>query len=135
MVTRPPRIVAGYRGVEYDAAVYLGAEQRLVSLRSDRPVEGFLEAGDHFVREVPLAECASLQYRRPVGRYRNLLVALLDETDHELYVESLAHDAPAAAAADLERVERGVYRGWVPAAEVQHRQEQVIDLDPRAGTR
>ena len=126
------RIIATYRGTEYDAAIYLGLDEQLVSLHSERPTDGFAPVGERFVREVPLADCDALEYARPVGIYRDLPVAILDEQGaaDELRVESLAHDAPAAAAAGLDRVERGVYRGWVPASQVRQQRLEIVDLTP-----
>lgn len=129
-MTMRTRIIAGYRGDEYDAAVYLGQDEQIISLHSERPVDGFAETDSGYVCEVPLSDCEGLYYLRPVARYRQLPVAVLDERDVEVYVESLANDAPAAASVGLQRIERGVYRGWVPASDVQQRRLETIDLNP-----
>ena len=130
MVTIRPRIIAGYRGDEYDAAVYLGQDEQLVSLHSSTLVDGFTETDSGFVLELPLAACDTVHYVRPVGLYRQLPVAILGERDVEVYVESLANDATAASALGLQRIERGVYRGWVSASDVQQRRLEMIDLNP-----
>ncbi|WP_134323877.1 hypothetical protein [Cumulibacter soli] len=126
------RIVASYLGTEYDAAIYLGQDEQLVSLHSTRDGEGFEPIGEEFVREVPLAECDTIHYVRPIGEVGDVPVAILDERTEpaELLVESLANDAPAAAEAGLERVERGVYRSWVPSSQVRQYRLEFIDLNP-----
>lgn len=126
------RTVAGYRGDEYDAAIYLGEDFQHVTLRSAMPVEGFEPAGEHFQKDVELSDCESLHYVRTVAQYGDLPVAVTDELGDQVEVESLAHNAPAAAAAGLERVERGVYRSWVAASALTQRRLEYLDLTPPA---
>lgn len=126
------RTIAQYRGEEYDAAIYLGDGFQLATLRSAVPAEGFEANGEHFDKEVELSECDAVHYLRTVGQYRGLPVALLDELGEQVQIESLAHDAPAASAAGLERIERGVYRSWVLATEVSGRRQEALDLTPAA---
>lgn len=131
-MNRRPRTIATYRGDELEAAVYLKDDAQLVVLRSDIALDGFEPEpeGERFVRDVELSECDAVHFVRSVGQYRGLPVAILDELGDQLEVESLAHHAPAAAEAGLERVERGVYRGWVGSHEVQQQRLEFVDLNP-----
>lgn len=129
-MNRRPRTIATYRGDELEAAVYLGDDVQLVALRSDIALDGFEPEGERFVRDVELSDCDAVHFVRSVGQYRGLPVVILDELGDQLEVESLAHHAPAAAEAGLERVERGVYRSWVGAHEVQQQRLEYLDLNP-----
>ncbi|GAA4231733.1 hypothetical protein FHR32_004130 [Streptosporangium album] len=123
---------ARWQGADYPASPEPSALETWVRLRREEPAEGFeeVEPGCH-VRTVPAAECESVRFVTAVCRWRDADFHVHDEREDEgeLLLEYLGGSAPEAVALGLERVERGVYRRWVPRAEVGEIQECEVSLD------
>ncbi|NUS05495.1 MAG: hypothetical protein HOV97_23405 [Nonomuraea sp.] len=119
---------ARWQGADYVAAPEPHALELWVRLRSPVPADGFeeVEPGCH-VRTVPVAECAALQFVTTECLWRGEPFQVHDERDGLLLLEYLGGSAPAALALGLERVERGVYRSWVPSAEVADLRERAVN--------
>jgi hypothetical protein len=64
-----------------------------------------------------------------VGEWRGEPVQVQEQRGYELLVEYTGGRAPVGRALGFERVERGVYRGWVPRAGVRDRREHRVPLD------
>ncbi|MEV8633406.1 hypothetical protein AB0395_17265 [Streptosporangium sp. NPDC051023] len=121
---------ARWQGADYPASPEPSALETWVRLRRDEPAEGFqeVEPGCH-VRTVPAAECESVRFVTTVCRWRGAEFHVHDEREGELLLEYLGGSAPEALALGLERIERGVYRRWVPRAEVGELREHEVSLD------
>ncbi|NUP04161.1 MAG: hypothetical protein HOW59_40165 [Nonomuraea sp.] len=119
---------ARWQGADYVAAPEPHALELWVRLRSPVPADGFeeVEPGCH-VRTVPVAECAALQFVTTECLWRGEPFQVHDEREGLLLLEYLGGSAPAALALGLERVERGVYRSWVPRAEVADLRERAVN--------
>ncbi|NUR89038.1 MAG: hypothetical protein HOY71_33565 [Nonomuraea sp.] len=119
---------ARWRDADYVASPEPHALELWVRLRSTVPAEGFqeVEPGCH-VRTVPVTECAALHFVTTECRWRGEPFQVHDERDGLLLLEYLGGSAPAALALGLERVERGVYRSWVPRAEVTDLRENAVN--------
>jgi hypothetical protein len=81
------------------------------------------------VRPVPAGECDDLVFVTTVGEWRGEPVQVRGERDDELLVEYVGGRAPVARALDLDRVERGIWRAWVPRTDVRDRREQRVPVD------
>ncbi|NUW32339.1 hypothetical protein HTZ77_12985 [Nonomuraea sp. SMC257] len=119
-----------WRGAVYVAAPEPHSLELWVRLRSPEPVEGFeqVEPGCH-VRTVPVTECDGLEFVSTVCRWRGERFDVHDERDGKLLLEYLGGSALTARELGLERVERGVYRLWVPASEVTGLHQEAVRLD------
>ncbi|MFI6927977.1 hypothetical protein ACIBIZ_49165 [Nonomuraea spiralis] len=122
---------ARWQGADYVASPEPHALELWVRLRLTEPADGFeeVEPGCH-VRTVPVTEVESLQFVTTECTWRGESFQVHDERDALLLLEYLGGSAPAALALGLERVERGVYRAWVPRAEVADLREQVVPINP-----
>ncbi|MEV4398460.1 hypothetical protein [Nonomuraea sp. NPDC049607] len=122
---------AHWQGADYVASPEPHALELWVRLRTTGPADGFeeVEPGCH-VRTVPVTECASLQFVTTECIWRDERFQVHDERDGLLLLEYLGGSAPAALALGLERVERGVYRAWVPRAEIAELREEVVAISP-----
>ncbi|MFI9597151.1 hypothetical protein [Nonomuraea sp. NPDC052265] len=122
---------AHWQGSGYAASPEPHALELWVRLRTTDPADGFeeVEPGCH-VRTVPVAECASLEFVTTECTWRDERFQVHDERDGLLLLEYLGGSAPAALALGLERVERGVYRAWVPRAEIAELREEVVVISP-----
>ncbi|MGP4101344.1 hypothetical protein [Nonomuraea sp. KM90] len=123
---------ARWRGVDYPASPEPHALELWVRLRSAEPVEGFeeVEPGCH-VRTVPAPECESLHFVTVVCRWRGEPFQVHDEREGRLLLEYLGGSAVTARELGLERVERGVYRRWVPRSEAGELREEAVLLTSR----
>lgn len=120
---------ARWGGAEYSAAPYPQPEQLFVRLYRSTPAAGFEEVGaDRYVRQVPAADCEAILYVTTVCEWRGAPFQVHDERDDELLLEYLGGRVPVAQRLGLQRIERGVYRRWVPRADVQALQENVVPL-------
>jgi hypothetical protein len=121
---------ARWRGADYPASPEPSALETWVRLRRDEPAKGFeeVEPGCH-VRTVPAAECESVHFVTTVCRWRDAEFHVHDEREGELLLEYLGGSSPEAVALGLERIERGVYRRWVPRVEIGELQERAVTLD------
>ncbi|GAA2664774.1 MULTISPECIES: hypothetical protein [Nonomuraea] len=120
---------ARWHGADYPASPEASALEVWLRLRSDEPAEGFteVEEGCH-VMPVPATACEAVWYVTTVCRWRGVECHVHDEREGELLLEYLGGSAPEAAALGMERIERGVYRRWVPVAEVEDLQEHAVPL-------
>jgi len=100
-----------------------------VHLLSEQPLDGFEEfhPGVH-LRLVHAAECDMVAYITTVCLWRGEPCMLHDERDDELLVEYTGGRVPRALELGLERIERGVYRGWVHRDEVRGLRESTTLL-------
>lgn len=113
---------ARYGGTEYSCAIEPSIPFVDVRLHHDREADGFTEVEPgRFVKVVPMRECDAVVYRYLTCRWRSLECIILDEDKSRVLVEYAGGDGPAAQAAGLDCIERGVYRAWVPADEVRER--------------
>jgi hypothetical protein len=99
-------------------------------LRSEVPAEGFeqVEPG-LYVRAVPAGECVAITFVTTVCQWQGEPFQVHGRRDDELLVEYTGSRATVALRLALERVERGVYRRWVPRDEVSDLAEHISVLD------
>ncbi|TMR35125.1 hypothetical protein ETD85_14920 [Nonomuraea zeae] len=121
---------ARWQGADYVASPEPHALELWVRLRSPEPADGFeeVEPGCH-VRPVPAAECTALHFVTTECSWRGERFQVHGERDGRLLIEYLGGSAPAAVELGLDRVERGVYRRWVPREEVTEIRERAVSLD------
>ncbi|GAA1512283.1 hypothetical protein GCM10009677_51600 [Sphaerisporangium rubeum] len=121
---------ARWRGAEYAAVPDPRPDGVWIRLRGGAPAEGFTEvtAGVH-VRPVPAGECDEVVYAVTACEWRGAPCQVRDARDGELLVEYVGGLVPVARGLGLARVERGVYRGWVPRVEVRNLREDVVRLE------
>lgn len=121
---------ARWKGQNYRAAVYPQPEQLLVRLYRSTPADGFDEIqSGRYVRVVSVDECDEIRFVTVECEWRGAPFHLHDERDDDLLLEYIGGEAPVARRLDLERVEFGVYRGWVPRAQITALQEISVRVD------
>ncbi|MFG1680119.1 hypothetical protein ACGFNP_08080 [Nonomuraea sp. NPDC049269] len=121
---------ARWQGADYVASPEPHALELWVRLRSSEPADGFEEVEpDCHVRTVPVTECAALDFVAMVCQWRGERFHMHDEKDGLLLLEYLGGSALTALELGLERIERGVYRLWVPHTEVTGIHEEAVPLD------
>lgn len=120
---------ARWQGLEYTCSPELMSDGLWVHLISQRPVDGFEEVqpGTH-VRLVAAVECDMVAHVTMACQWRGEPCLVQDERDDALLLEYIGGRVPRALELGLERIERGVYRGWVPRAEVQGLRENTTLL-------
>ncbi len=120
---------ARWQGAEYAASPELHADGLWVHLLSPSPAHGFEEmaTGVH-VRLVVAVECESVSYVTMTCRWRDEPFLVQDERPGELLLEYTGGKVPIALELGLERIERGVYRGWVPRHELSGLRESTTLL-------
>ncbi|MDA0638528.1 hypothetical protein OUY22_34410 [Nonomuraea sp. MCN248] len=120
---------ARWRGADYLASPEPHPVELWVRLRSPEPADGFeeVEPGCH-VRAVPAAECAALDFVTVECRWRGEPFQVREERDGQVLLEYLGGSALTARGLGLERIERGVYRLWVPSVEVEDLGERAVPL-------
>jgi hypothetical protein len=64
-----------------------------------------------------------------VGEWRGEPCQVQEQRGYELLVEYTGGRAPVGRALGFDRVERGVWRGWVPRAGLRDRREHRVPLD------
>ena len=112
---------ARWQGVEYEASP---DGEIAVRLYTDVATPGFDEIRFGWYRRlVPRNELEWFGYVRTIAAWRDLPVLVLAERGAEAWVEFLGGLGPAALAAGLNRVEPGVYQGWVPLIELRQTQQ------------
>ncbi|WP_336204532.1 hypothetical protein [Nonomuraea sp. LPB2021202275-12-8] len=123
---------ARWRDADYAASPEPHALELWIRLRSPEPADGFeeVEPGCH-VRTVPAAECSALHFVTTACRWRGELFHVHGERDGRVLLEYPGGSSLDALKLGMERVERGVYRLWVPRAEVTGLQEHAIPLNVR----
>ncbi|MBA3339108.1 MAG: hypothetical protein H0T54_05070 [Geodermatophilaceae bacterium] len=120
---------ARWRGWEYACSPELMADGMWVHLVSDRPADGFeeLQPGT-YLRLVAAVECDMVAHVTMTCQWRGEPCLVQDERDDGLLLEYTGGKVPRALELGLERIERGVYRGWVPREEVQGLRENTTLL-------
>ncbi|MEV0232513.1 hypothetical protein [Nonomuraea sp. NPDC050786] len=121
---------ARWRDAEYVASPEPHSLELWIRLRSAEPADGFeeVEPGCH-VRTVPASECAAVHFVTTVCGWRGELFHVHDERAGQLLLEYLGGSALTAAELGMERIERGVYRLWVPREEVTDPREHAVQLN------
>ncbi|GAA3230172.1 hypothetical protein [Nonomuraea helvata] len=121
---------AHWRGADYAASPEPHSLELWIRLRSPEPADGFeeVEPGCH-VRTVPASECAALYFVTTVCGWRGEWFHVHDEREDQLLLEYAGGSALTAAELGMERVERGVYRLWVPREEITDLQEHAVQLN------
>lgn len=111
---------ARWQGTEYSCTPEQLAEGLWVHLRSDVPLEGFdeLQPGV-YVRRLAASDCDMVAHVRMTCDWRGEEFLVHDERGEELLLEYTGGKVPRALELGLERIERGVYRGWVNRDEVR----------------
>jgi hypothetical protein len=120
---------ARWQGEEYPASVFPDRDGLGIRLYRTTPADGFDEVqSDRHVRGVPAAECETVQFVTTVCTWRGAPFQVHDERDDHLLVEYTGGELPVAQRLGLHRIERGVYRGMVPRAEVTELRENAVEL-------
>jgi hypothetical protein len=120
---------ARWDGGEYPASVYPQPDGLLVRLYRTSPADGFEELrSDHHVRTVAASECAAIEFVTTVCTWRGAPFQVHDEREDDLLVEYTGGEVPVAQRLGLRRIERGVYRGLIPRAEVTELREYAVEL-------
>ncbi|WP_327092032.1 hypothetical protein OIE66_15785 [Nonomuraea sp. NBC_01738] len=121
---------ARWSGQLFEAALEQREDGVWVRLLSDVPAQGFvaLEADRH-VRAVPAAECESVEFVTVVCRWRDEPFLVYGEREGELLLQYTGARVTVARRLGLERAERGVWRRWVAAAEIEGLHERAALLD------
>ncbi len=121
--------VARWRGDEYEASpdhTEYGLQLRLY--RTD-PAPGFDEvAPNRYRRSVPIGDVEQLMYSTAVCTWRGAPFRVLTADGDQLRVEYTGGQAPVAEQLGLERIDRGLYFGWVPRDEVRGLRGELILL-------
>jgi hypothetical protein len=121
--------LARWQGAEYEASPDLTAGGASVRLYRTDPADGFDEVGpDRYRRLVPLAEVERLMYSTAVCTWRGEPFRVLTADGDRLRLEYVGGQAPVAERLGLERIDRGLYLGWVPFDEVRGMRGELILL-------
>jgi len=122
---------ARWEGTEYACTPEVFPEGLWIHLCSNQPSAGFeeLEPGV-YLQLVQATECDVVVYVTTVCQWRGEPCMVHDERDDELLLEYTGGKVPRAMALGLERVERGVYRGWVHRDEARGLRESTTLLVP-----
>jgi hypothetical protein len=118
-----------WHGDEYEAGADPRPDQLWMRLYAPSPATGFdeIEPGRH-VRVVPAAECGVILYVTVVCEWRGAPFQVQGEADRDLLLEYTGGLLPVARHLQLQRVDRGVYRTWVPREEVRALREHTVVL-------
>jgi|SRR5579875_870462 len=120
---------ARWHGEDYPAAVFPQPDGLTIRLYRTGPADGFDEVQpERYVRAVPADECEALRFVTTVCTWRGAPFQVHDELDDDLLLEYTGGEVPVAQRLGLRRIERGVYRGLVPRAQVSDLREQSVDL-------
>lgn len=111
--------------MEYSCTPELLADGLWVHLRSTQPLDGFEElAPAVYIKLIPAVECDSVAYVTTACEWRGEPCIVHDERGDDMLLEYTGGKVPRALEIGLERIERGVYRGWVSRAEVRGLREK-----------
>ncbi|HEV2088089.1 MAG TPA: hypothetical protein VGR21_07240 [Cryptosporangiaceae bacterium] len=122
---------ARWRGVEYTVNPDSGPDGLLLRLFGHEGGDGFEEvAPGVYVRAVPVTECEVFVYVTTVCEWSRLPCQVSASRGDELLLEYTGGRAPVARFHGFERIERGVYRRWVPREEVRALRENTLVLHP-----
>lgn len=119
---------ARWQGLEFPCAPELHEDGLWVHLRSVSPTDGFEEFADGlYLHMVAGTDCDMVAHIRTSCEWRGVPCIVHDErisaSTDELLIEYTGGKVPQALELGLERIERGVYRGWVPREEVRGMRE------------
>ncbi len=122
---------ARWGGVEYAANPEPRRAGLWVRLLRDQAADGFEEiAPGRHVRQVPVIECDVLVFVTMVCEWSGVPCQVRAERSGELLVEYTGGQAPVARYHGFERLERGVYRRWIPRHEARGLRENTVVLHP-----
>jgi hypothetical protein len=112
--------VARWRDEAYEASPVVDNEQLFVRLYAPHDAEGFTKVSDQrYVRVVPAGEITALSYVRAVCEWKaEPFIVLARNGSDKLLVEYAGSSTRAAETLGIDQVEHRVYRGWIPAGEV-----------------
>lgn len=119
---------ARWQGTEYACTPEVFPEGLWVHLRSDQPQDGFEELDGVYLHLVEATECDMVAYVTTICQWRGEPCMVHDERDDELLLEYTGGKVPRARELGLERIERGVYRGWVSRGEIRGLRESTTLL-------
>lgn len=120
---------ARWQGTEYASTPELLADGLWVHLLAAGPTDGFEELQDGvYIRLVLAVECEMVAQVTTICQWRHEPCLVIDERDDDLLLEYIGGKAPRALDLGLERIERGVYRGWAPRAEIRGLRENTTLL-------
>ena len=120
---------ARWYGADYDASPELRSGRLWMRLRSAAPAPGFEEVrAGRYVRAVPADECEAACFVTTVCRWRGAPFRVHDQREDALLLEYTGGQVTVAQSLELERVERGVHRRWVPRDEVAELREHTVPL-------
>ncbi len=120
---------ARWQGTEYACTVEALTDGLWVHLRSTAPLPEFEEfQPDVYLKLVHAAECDMVAHITMTCQWRGEPCMVHDERDDDLLLEYTGGQVPRARALGLERLERGVYRGWVNRDEVRGLRENTTLL-------
>lgn len=129
---------ARWQGTEYACTPEQFDDGLWVHLRSTSRVDGFEESEEGvYLRLITAADCDMVAHVTTVCDWRGEPCMVHDErVSHgaeELLLEYTGGKVPRALELGLERIERGVYRGWVPRDEVRGlRESTTLLVTPQA---
>ncbi len=107
---------ARWRGQEFQASP--AGDTMQIYATEER--EGFTtHPGGRIGRSVPVEEIEEFHYIVTRCTWRGEPFIVIRQNESWLFLEYVGGRAPVAEALGLDRVDRGVYQYWVPAAEVQ----------------
>ncbi len=122
---------ARWQGMEYGCTPDQHSDGLWVHLRSTQHLDEFEELDSGvYLRLVNSVECDMVFHVRMVCHWRGEPCLVQDERDDELLLEYTGGLVPRALALGFERIERGVYRGWVPRDEARGLREETTLLIP-----
>jgi hypothetical protein len=120
---------ARWQGEEYSAGADPRPDQLWMRLYRSGPAEGFEEVEPgRYLRTVTAAECDTILYVTTVCEWLGAPFQVHDEDDDQLLIEYTGGLVPVARRLQLQRLERGVYRAWVPRDEVRMLRENAVVL-------
>jgi hypothetical protein len=120
---------ARWHGDEYDAGADPRPDQLWMRLYASTPAAGFDEIGSgRYVRPVPAVDCEVVLYVTVVCEWRGAPFQVHGDSDRDLLLEYIGGLLHVAQRLRLQRIERGVYRTWVPRAEVRAMREHAVVL-------
>ena len=121
--------VARWSGVDYEARPDIGGGRVAVRLYRSHPAPGFEEvAPGRHRRIVPLSEVERLSHVSEVCTWRGQPFRIVGRRGPDLLVEYTGGQAPVAERLGLDRIGRGVYRGWIAVTEAAAVRDEVLVL-------
>ena len=129
------KYLARFEGDEYTATLFTGYPEETdiaVHLHRDSAAPQFEGVtSELYVRQVSLQDCEVVSFVRTVCQWRSEPFVVAQERGNELLIEYVGGSYLTATELGLERVERGVYRTWVPHDEIRGmRQDYTFVKEP-----